>query len=591
VLPTTISKEKAAMKLFHYIRTHVPLGKQFFLCFSLICVLLATCGLVSTWGLNQMQDSAQNFATFQAHKSQLVNNIHISFVNTIAQSRLVLTFRFMNAPDNVTQTSITSLQQAAATTQTLLDQYLAGPHESTEAPYVSDIRKYVPVSLQNIKLLIPPAQRFNPEDQANLCAAGLGGPSTIAFATTDDIQIPTQISQKAIAVLQSTENYLLTLDQAQATKNNLLFNHMVTIMIAFTVLAIVLSLLLSRLLTFNIVTPITAISDVIVTISHGHLPSQGQLIQRFGGTNTIGQLIHGISNMMDKLTEVTTQVQTTSSQVYSQSSTIKQAVDESGLAAQQVAQAIQNVAQGAAQQSEDIDRTVVQLKELEGCSETLQRDTSESVALLLKVNEQITVTTDQMQTLNKRSQEIGEIVNTIQEIADQTNLLALNAAIEAARAGESGRGFAVVASEVRKLAERSATATQQINEIIDHTQHATEQAVSSMKTTSEHMTDGVHRLSANHESVQSMANTIAGFSDILNQLQYTGMATSSSSEEVSAASEEVTAQMLTIQGITLEMKMLSERLNTVANIFTLDGEPSPYQDAAQTVNPSFAQAA
>jgi methyl-accepting chemotaxis protein len=104
-----------------------------------------------------------------------------------------------------------------------------------------------------------------------------------------------------------------------------------------------------------------------------------------------------------------------------------------------------------------------------------------TVAGMERIAVRVKETSQSVNVLGASSQKIGEIVNTIEDIADQTNLLALNAAIEAARAGDQGRGFAVVADEVRALAERTTKATQEISEMIKDIQKATTMAVSSME--------------------------------------------------------------------------------------------------------------
>jgi methyl-accepting chemotaxis protein len=115
----------------------------------------------------------------------------------------------------------------------------------------------------------------------------------------------------------------------------------------------------------------------------------------------------------------------------------------------------------------------------------------QTVEVMQRIARQVQEASDGIEALDKQSQLISSIMQTIRGIADQTNLLALNAAIEAARAGEQGRGFAVVADEVRQLAGRTSQATEEIVEVVQKNQNLAQNAVASMASSSEQAEQGV----------------------------------------------------------------------------------------------------
>jgi methyl-accepting chemotaxis protein len=177
--------------------------------------------------------------------------------------------------------------------------------------------------------------------------------------------------------------------------------------------------------------------------------------------------------------------------------------------------------------------------------------------------------------MGERSQQIGEIVDTIEDFAEQTNLLALNAAIEAARAGEQGKGFAVVAVEVRKLAEKSAAATDQINSMITDIQRTVDQAIEAMRLGSQEVDAGVE---LSNQAGQALSDILATIEDVVKQVKEIAAASQAmetSSSELMSAMESVSAVVEENAAATEEMSTSSSQvLQTVEGISKIGGESS-----------------
>jgi len=186
--------------------------------------------------------------------------------------------------------------------------------------------------------------------------------------------------------------------------------------------------------------------------------------------------------------------------------------------------------------SENIVSAVNKARDLSKHGDQVVANVTQGITRVAKtVNESAEVIAD----LGQRSNQIGQILAVIKDIADQTNLLALNAAIEAARAGEQGRGFAVVADEVRKLAERTTAATSEISIMVGGIQEDTGRAVVSMRQSSSDVHEGVTLANQAGQALQDIASSVQQVAEMMGQIANATHAQSGVSEALTLTVEEI----------------------------------------------------
>ena len=306
-------------------------------------------------------------------------------------------------------------------------------------------------------------------------------------------------------------------------------------------LAFVLGIVVSRLITV----PIKQLSDDAQKVANGDLTVQvnsttrdeiGMLTDSFRSmTESLRSTIRQVADTAVTVSTAANQLQTTAEQiatgaeeVVAQTQTVATAGEEMAATANDIANNCQTAAAGALDASSSAsDGSVVVGKTVHAMEAIAQR---------------VQQTASTVARLGERSDQIGAIVGTIEDIADQTNLLALNAAIEAARAGEMGRGFAVVADEVRALAERTTRATKEISDMIRTIQGETRTAVSAME-------EGVREVEAGTQEASRSGDALQNIMEQVNMVSMQISQVATAAEEQTATTSEISNNMMQITAV------------------------------------------
>ena len=234
--------------------------------------------------------------------------------------------------------------------------------------------------------------------------------------------------------------------------------------------------------------------DEIADLADGDLRSYATVSEDFTGAiadsinfaiDQLRDLVSQINDASQEVAQYTQNTQSITNQLAEASEHQAQEIAGASSAINEIAQSIDDVSANASESAEVAQRSV---QIASNGAEVVNR----SIEGMDTIREQIQETSKRIKRLGESSQEIGNIVSLINDIADQTNILALNAAIQASMAGEAGRGFAVVADEVQRLAERSASATKQIETLVKTIQTDTNEAVISMEQTTSEVVRGAN---------------------------------------------------------------------------------------------------
>jgi len=254
--------------------------------------------------------------------------------------------------------------------------------------------------------------------------------------------------------------------------------------------------------------------DEIADLADGDLRSYATVSEDFTGAiaDSINFAIDQLRDLVSRITDTSQEVarytqntQTITNQLAEASEHQAQEIAGASAAINEMAVSIDQVSANAAESAEVAERSV---QIASNGADVVNR----SIVGMDTIREQIQETSKRIKRLGESSQEIGNIVSLINDIADQTNILALNAAIQASMAGEAGRGFAVVADEVQRLAERSASATKQIEGLVKTVQTDTNEAVISMEQTTSEVVRGANLAKdagVALDEIQSVSNNLA----------------------------------------------------------------------------------
>ncbi|WP_313482696.1 methyl-accepting chemotaxis protein [Pseudomonas sp.] len=519
---------------------NINIAPRAFLGFSIIGVLMLVLGIFALTQMSKINDATEQMATNSVPSIKALDKL------TEASIRLrVLSYRLLLNRDAETQRKTVDLlaqrNKQIEDARIVYAKLILAPEEhAAYDQYVKLLGDYRQLedrmkSLSSAEKLEELAALLNTElmtnsDQMNVVLAKL-------------IEICTQQFQDAKQVASHQ------------------YSTAITMVVTLLVIATALTLLFAWLLTNSITRPIASALNAAEEIAEGDLTRTVHV----DGTDEAGRLLAAMLKMQSKLRDTLQRISGSATQLASAAEELNAVTDESARGLSQQNNEIEQAATAVNEMTsavEEVARNAVSTSQASQNATTSASDgrdlVQETVSAIERMSSDVQGTAKLIGNLADESRDIGKVLDVIRGLADQTNLLALNAAIEAARAGEAGRGFAVVADEVRALAHRTQQSTSEIERMIGSIQGGTEQAVNSMRSSTERA-----------ESTLSIAKGAGVALDTINsavvEINERNLVIASAAEEQAQVAREVDRNLVNIRDLSTQSATGANQTSAASN--------------------------
>lgn len=512
---------------------NLPIARKMALAFGFVSLLCMTLGIICLISLSTIHTATVGMATNQLPSVRALGNVRLSVSNV---RRAELNFMMCKTPECVEHYRVERLEYIEKL-EVFVKEYIPlitpGEEQTAFDAYREDMEKYVSVVNRVFDLA-----KNGQQDEATTEMQKNG---LVAFRKVQaDLEKAIVVNTKA-----ANEAY---------TKSSQTYKVIRAVVVGIICLVTIMGILIGLLLTKMIAPPLRRATVVLEKVAGKDLRETLEVTS----TDEVGRLSAALNTTIHAMREVL-------GSITHGSETLASATEEISVRSTQSAtntHAQSGLAESVAAASQEMTITINEISQNSSQAVTASRESARAASDGGQVMESTAATmkriaastqemTDKMGSLGKRSEEIGKVVTVIREISEQTNLLALNAAIEAARAGEHGRGFAVVSGEVRRLAERTKAATEEITAMVQAIQTETHQVLDVMEL-------GKTDVSRGLDQAIEAQNSLNAIIKMAQEAEHMVTMIATAATEQSAASSEISQTISKVASLAQESNISAE---------------------------------